>query len=449
MSAEPQDKPIDDGAARSDPEIVEALRLRPARPSVMRVSPRALALLSGVGALAIGGSLIWALHLSHPKAKAPELYRTEHNPHAEGLANLPGDYAGGGSSQIAPAPSDVPQLGPPLPGDLGRPILKAGANAPTMGQASSADPAAQQANAAAAQHADQEQLAARTSRLFASDAVKAAEAATPQAIAGAPSPTTAAAMTGMTLPAATSPQAGPVSPSVNEADRKLAFLAAPLDHRTVSPERIESAASPYVLQAGAVIAAALITGMRSDVPGQVTAQVSENVYDSPTGRYLLIPQGSRLVGQYDAQVSFGQSRALLVWTRLILPDGRSIVLERQPGADTAGYAGLEDRVDNHWGQLFKAAVLSTVISVGAEAGTSSNENDLVQAIRQGASDSISQTGRQVVGRSLSIQPTLTVRPGFPVRVIVTRDMVFPQENTMSYPDGQTMPTGDGAGGPRP
>ena len=173
-----------------------------------------------------------------------------------------------------------------------------------------------------------------------------------------------------------------------------------------------------------MIPAALLTGLRSDLPGQITAQVTEAVYDSPTGRVLLIPQGSRLVGQYDAQVQFGQSRALLVWTRLIFPNGRSIVLERQPGADPEGYAGLEDQVDNHWGQLFKAALLSTILSVGTEADTSNNQNSLVQAIRKGASNSFAQTGSQVVGRSLNIQPTLTIRPGFPVRVIVTRDLVM-------------------------
>jgi type IV secretion system protein VirB10 len=210
----------------------------------------------------------------------------------------------------------------------------------------------------------------------------------------------------------------------NEADRKLAFLTGPLDRQTVSGSRIEAPAGRNIVQAGAVIAAALITGLRSDLPGQVTAQVTEPVYDSPTGKILLIPQGSRLIGQYDAQVQFGQSRALLAWTRLILPNGRSIVLERQPGADPEGYAGLGDQVDNHWGQLFKAAMLSTVLSVGTEAGTSNNENSLVQAIREGASNAFAQTGSQVVGRSLSIQPTIAVRPGFPVRVIVTRDLVL-------------------------
>jgi type IV secretion system protein TrbI len=193
-------------------------------------------------------------------------------------------------------------------------------------------------------------------------------------------------------------------------DRKTAFLNAATDKRTVSPDRLDAKASPYVVQAGTVIPAALITGIRSDLPGQITAQVTEAVYDSPTGKYLLIPQG--------------QSRVLLVWTRIIMPDGGSIVLERQPGADTQGYAGLEDEIDNHWGMLFKAAVLSTLLSVGAEAGTSQDENNLVQAIRSGASNSISQTGQQIVQRQLNIQPTLTIRPGFPVRVIVTRDLVL-------------------------
>ena len=175
-------------------------------------------------------------------------------------------------------------------------------------------------------------------------------------------------------------------------DRKTAFLNASTDKRTVSPDRLDAKASPYVVQAGTVIPAALITGIRSDLPGQITAQVTEAVYDSPTGKYLLIPQGAKLIGQYDSSVAFGQCRVLLVWTRIIMPDGSSIVLERQPGADTQGYAGLEDEVDNHWGMLFKAAVLSTLLSVGAEAGTSQDENNLVQAIRSGASNSISQTG---------------------------------------------------------
>lgn len=204
----------------------------------------------------------------------------------------------------------------------------------------------------------------------------------------------------------------------------IAFLNGNVDRRTVSGERIDAPVSPYVLQAGAVIPAALLTGLRSDLPGQVTAQVTEDVYDSPTGSTRLIPQGARLVGQYDAQIAFGQTRALLVWTRLIMPNGRSIVLERQPGADAEGYAGLEDEVDNHWGTLFKAAILATLLSIGSEVGSSGSEDDLIRAIRRGGSDSVNQIGQRIVGRSLNVQPTITIRPGFPVRVLVTRDLVL-------------------------
>ena len=107
-----------------------------------------------------------------------------------------------------------------------------------------------------------------------------------------------------------------------------------------------------------------------------------------------------------------------------MPNGRSIVLERQPGADPEGYAGLEDQVDYHWGMLFKAALLSTVLSVGSEVGMSNNGNSLVQAIQQGGSQGVNQVGQQVVSRSLNIQPTITIRPGFPVRVIVNHDLVL-------------------------
>lgn len=150
----------------------------------------------------------------------------------------------------------------------------------------------------------------------------------------------------------------------NGQDRKLSFINASADRRTTSP--VELPPSQYVVQAGTVILASLVTGIRSDLPGEITAQVTENVYDSPTGHALLIPQGGRLIGTYGSQVAFGQSRVLLVWIRLIMPNGRSIVLERQQGADTAGYSGLEDEVDNHWGALFKAALLSTLLGVGSE-----------------------------------------------------------------------------------
>ncbi len=114
---------------------------------------------------------------------------------------------------------------------------------------------------------------------------------------------------------------------------------------------------------------------------------------------------------------------LLAWDRLILPGGQSIILERQPGADAAGVAGLQDKTNYHWGDIAKAALLSTVLGVGAEVG-SNNDDDLTRAIRRGTSDTVNQTGQQIVRRQLNIQPTLTIRPGYPVRVIVTRDLVL-------------------------
>ncbi len=368
------------------PDIDREMRLRPSRPSVTRLSRKVLLSLGIVAAAGIAAALFFAL-APQKKTASSELYNTSNRSTPDGLANLPKDYAG------------IPRLGPPLPGDLGKPILNAGAPAPGMPVAG-ANPEQQRIA--------QEQEAARTSHLFFTTNLRQTEV---------PSPASA-------TPAATTATT-PGSTDLTSQDHKLAFLNGAVDRRTVSSERVQPPASPNILQAGAVIPAALITGLRSDLPGQVTAQVTEDVYDSPTGKTLLIPQGARLVGQYDAQIAFGQSRALLVWNRLIMPNGRSIVLERQPGADAEGYAGLEDEVDNHWGMLFKAAVLSTVLSVGSEAGMSGNNNgSLAEAIQQGMSQSINQTGQQVVGRSLNIQPTITIRPGFPVRVLVTHDLVL-------------------------
>ena len=384
MTDASRDAPPPVGAARPPHEM----RLRSRRSPVTRLSRRVLIGLGAVAAVGIGGALFLALQPQR-KPTGSELYSTDNRNTPDGLANLPQDYSG--------LPHGTPRLGPPLPGDLGKPILNAGAPVPSM----ASDPT-QQREA-------QEAEAALTSHLFATTNVG------PIIPASVPSPAPAQA-------AAAAAAAG--SSDLTSQDHKLAFLNGNVDRRTVSPDRVEAPASPYVLQAGSIIPGALLTGLRSDLPGQVTAQVTEDVYDSPTGKFLLIPQGARLIGQYDAQIAFGQSRALLVWNRLIMPNGRSIVLERQPGADPEGYAGLEDQVDYHWGMLFKAAILSTMLSVGSEVGTSNNGNSLTQAIQQGASQGVNQVGQQVVSRSLNIQPTITIRPGFPVRVMVNHDLVL-------------------------
>jgi type IV secretion system protein VirB10 len=202
-----------------------------------------------------------------------------------------------------------------------------------------------------------------------------------------------------------------------------AFLDRSVEHRTVSSQRLQVPPSSAILQAGSIIPAALITGIRSDQPGLVTAQVTENVYDSLTGRLLLIPQGARLVGEYESEVGFGQRRVLLAWNRLILPDGRSLVLERQPAADPSGRAGLEDKVDHHWGGVFKAALASTLLGIGGELGTG-RDSELARALRRASQDSVGRAGEQIVSRELDIRPTLAIRPGSPVRVLVTRDLLL-------------------------
>ncbi|MBN8998428.1 MAG: TrbI/VirB10 family protein [Rhizobiales bacterium] len=357
-------------------------------------------LVAGIG---VGGAFLYALQSQNGGGRNEELYSTDNRTTPDGLNGLPKDYTG-------------PVLGPPLPGDLGRPMLDAQGRGQSLSLPMVGIPAnpVQAGLSAEEQRRLQELEAARTARLFAST-----ETRTP-----APLATASPVNTAPPLPDLTSLGLAPQPATPTAQDRQLAFLNQPPDKRTVSPDRVAAPASPNVLQAGAVIPAALITGIRSDLPGQITAQVTENVYDSPTGRILLVPQGARLIGQYDNGVGFGQRRVLLVWNRLILPNGRSIALERQPGADAEGYAGLEDGVDYHWGELLKAAALSTLLSVGAQAGSSGQESDIVRALRDGASDSITQTGQQIVQRQLSISPTLTIRPGFPVRVIVTRELVL-------------------------
>ncbi|WP_230975836.1 TrbI/VirB10 family protein [Acetobacter garciniae] len=359
------------------------LRLRAERPRVVRLNRTVVWALGGAGMLAIGLALGYALENSSHKAPPAASQDTDVRPSADGLAGLPSDYVGNG----------VPKLGPALPGDLGHTILKAQG----QGKASSGGD-----NRRAAQEVE----AAIASRLFVQtgERDRADEQTMPPA-SGAPA------------------SQGPPAPATDAQSGNRAFLAGQPDRMTVSPDRVMPPASPYVLQAGTVIAGALNTKISSDLPGQITGHVTQNVYDSPTGRYLLIPQGSTLFGAYNSGISFGQQRTQIIWTRLIFPDGESLVLEKLPGGDAIGQSGLSDEVNNHWGQLFKAALVTTLLSVGSEAGTSWNENNLMQAIRSGASNGFSMVGNRLIERSLNVQPTLTDRPGLPFTLILNRDLV--------------------------
>ncbi len=327
--------------------------------------------------------------------------------------------AGAPPEALAGAPrsyGDVPQLGPPLPGDLGRPILQRQREtgiaipeqAPPDARAAAAERAAQAAEAER-QRLLAEQQSARQSAVMMQLAGAAAAAPLP---ATAPGPGADRAA----IPGAAIQEAAPT--------RRERLVGRANDDDEVSPHRLVAAVSPYTLRAGSIIAASLITGLNSDLPGFVTAQVTENVHDSATGRILLVPQGARLVGSYDSVVAFGQSRALVVWQRILMPDGSSIRIDNLPATDLAGHAGLSDRIDRHGWQLLRGVALSTLLGVGSELSFASGESDLVEAIRESAQRGGARAGEQLVGRSLEIQPTLRIRPGWPLRVVVHKDIVL-------------------------
>ena len=191
----------------------------------------------------------------------------------------------------------------------------------------------------------------------------------------------------------------------------------------------EAPRSPYELRAGFVVPATLISGINSDLPGQIMAQVAQNVYDTPTGKHLLIPQGSRLVGSYSSDVAYGQSRVLVAWQRIVFPDGKAMDIGTMPGADSAGYAGFNDQVNNHYLRVFGSAFLMSGVIA---AVSMSQDNSASTGNQQRASDALSEALGQVLGntiaqlvsKNLNIAPTLEIRPGYRFNVIVTKDMTF-------------------------
>ena len=404
------------------PETV-ALRAQPR--SVVRLNRRMLAVGAGTLAAAVLGGTLWSLQSQkRDRNPAAELYNVDRVARADGLDQLPKDYAG-----IPPALKPVPPvLGPPLPGDLGSAMVKA-QQPMEVRTGSAVDP--EQAERLAAEEA------ARSSVFFRRSGDGAA--AKRGTVAERTMPATAVDPSGMTvgqqpfnpLGAMSPSTASPTDPSVaqNRQDRKEAFLAKAGDTATRNPGSLQLPASPYQVMAGTIIPVALVTGINSDLPGQVIATVTDAVYDTATGRHLLIPQGSRLIGRYDSQVAFGQRRVLLVWMRLVLPDTSSVALDRLPGIDPAGYAGLEDSVDWHWDRILAGAALSTLLGVGAELATPQSQteqgdNRLVIAVRDGAQDTVNQVGQEITKRNASVQPTLTIRPGFPMRVMVSKDLIL-------------------------
>lgn len=196
------------------------------------------------------------------------------------------------------------------------------------------------------------------------------------------------------------------------------------------PNRVVPQQTRYELKRGSVIPATLITGLNSDLPGRITAQVSQHVYDSATGRYLLIPQGTKLFGRYDSKVSFGQRGALVVWTDIIFPNGSTLQIGGMAGTDAEGYGGFRDQVDNHYLRTFGSAALVALIGTGIDmavpqSSTLATQDTASDAARRNFAETFGRVAEQTISKNLNVQPTIKVRPGYRFNVLVDQDIVFP------------------------
>lgn len=202
--------------------------------------------------------------------------------------------------------------------------------------------------------------------------------------------------------------------------KKLGYLP-----NGVVPQR-----SRYELKRGSVIPATMITGINSDLPGRISAQVSQNVFDSATGRLLLIPQGSKLFGRYDSKVSYGQNRVLVVWSDLVFPNGATLQIGNMAGTDAEGYGGFEDEVDHHYFRTFGSAILVALIGTGIDmavpqSSTLATQSTASDAARRNFAESFGRVAEQSVTKNMNVQPTIEIRPGYMFNVLVDQDLIFP------------------------
>ena len=402
------------------------IRARPR--AVRRFSRKALI----GGCLVLGavmfGALAMALQSPVHDEKAEELYNVTHKPLAAGLELLPKTYE-----------EMKPKLGPPLPGDLGeaylskiqaapKPTIAVAALKPRPQKRVSYSASPQQPNQPAVPAYNPAAQQPKTQNLFFNVGRKASGGQV-QYSASAPPIDNLAQGLGFPVPQIPDYPAPPSGFDLsggqsdpNAQIDKQAFLDRDAEdiynsHGLVSPR------SPYQVMAGNIIPASLVTGLNSDLPGQVIGQVTENIFDTVTGQHLLIPQGSRLIGRYDSVIAFGQSRALVVWTRLILPNGDSIQLDNLPGSDSQGFAGLKDKVDKHTWQFIKGAALSSLLSIGSELASDDGDR-LTRALQNAGQDTANIAGQRIIDRNLNVQPTLKVRQGWRFNVIVSRDLIL-------------------------
>jgi len=191
-------------------------------------------------------------------------------------------------------------------------------------------------------------------------------------------------------------------------------------------DRIKNPKSPYMIMAGSNLPAVLITGINSNLPGPVVAQIRSNIFDTTSGRFLLIPQGSKIIGRYDSRIARQQERVQVTWQRLIFSNGSSIELgtEGMPGADLEGYSGFKDKVNNHYGKLLSAILASTFLSVGAKYSSAEGEKQIAKDIAADISYDVNKAGQKIVNRQLNVAPTIEIKQGYTFNVLVTKDIIL-------------------------
>ena len=217
-------------------------------------------------------------------------------------------------------------------------------------------------------------------------------------------------------------------PDMNRQADKRNFFKNEEQRKIYNSGRELYAVSPYEVKAGTYIPGILISGINSDLPGNMKGQVREDVYDTVTGNHLLIPKGTTLIGTYDSGVTFGQDRALVVWQRLIFPNGKTVLLDNMGGVDLSGYAGFKDKVDNHNLQLFKAVVLSSILGAGtaivSDDEDEDSSNDWQGEAGRGAGEQVIMIGNRLADKLLALQPTITIRPGYRFNIMLHSDLVL-------------------------
>lgn len=214
-------------------------------------------------------------------------------------------------------------------------------------------------------------------------------------------------------------------------DKEAFFDRAVKDTSWILPHS-RTAGQKYEVKTGAVIPGIMVTGINSDLPGNIIAQVSQNVFDTATGNHLLLPQGAKLIGVYDSRVIYGQERVLVAWNRVVFPDGSAVTLGAMPGSDISGYAGYTDKVNNHYFRIFGSAILMSMISGGMaytmdtldNSGGDSDNPTLQNEMGSALAAQLGQATLQLLQKNLNIKPTLEIRPGYQFNVIVTKDLVF-------------------------